>query len=105
MLAAGAISAAAVEEEVRLGYARPSLLPQLGIGADADAATSRPLPASPELMLAYDRASGFTAHRQLLARHAQRRRAIAEFVCQQASARHPWLAPWYYLRLRWRYGA
>ena len=52
MLAAGAISAAAVEEEVRLGYARPSLLPQLGIGADADAATSRPLPASPELMVA-----------------------------------------------------
>jgi hypothetical protein len=106
MVDAGAIGTPEIEEEVRLGYARPSLLPQLGIGAEAGAGatTAWPTPANPALMLAYDRASGFIAHRELLARYAERKRAIAEFGCQQASARRPWLAPWYRLRWRWRYG-
>jgi hypothetical protein len=106
MLEAGAIGAAEIEEEVRLGYARPSLLPQLGLGSGelAPGATAQPALLSAELMLAYDRASGFVAQRELLARYRERKRAIAAHACLQASARHPWLAPWYRLRFRWRCG-
>jgi len=107
MLDSGAISAAELEEEVRLGYVRPSLLPQLGLGGETPdgRATARPKGLDPELLLAFDKASGFVAHKELLARFAERKRAIAKFRCEQASARHPWLGPWHRLRFRLRYGA
>jgi len=106
MLGSGALGKHEVEEEVRLGYARPSLLLQLGLVDDAEAGKIRDaLPGlKPELMLAYDRAAGFVVHRELLARFAERKRAIARFACQQACARHPLLAPWHRLVFRLRYG-
>jgi hypothetical protein len=106
MLASGALGKNEVEEEVRLGYVRPSLLPQLGLSDDAQAGIIRAaLPGlKPELLLAYDRAAGFVAHRELLARFAERKHAIARFRCQQACARHPLLAPWHRLVFRLRYG-
>ncbi|MCK9368350.1 MAG: hypothetical protein M0P72_14545 [Metallibacterium scheffleri] len=106
MLDAGALDEAEVEEEVRLGYVRPSLLPQLGLGGEKAGAGTANVRAksNPELLVAYDRASGFVAHRKLVARFAERKRAIARFHCQQASARHPWLGPWHRLVFRLRYG-
>ena len=106
MLASGALAASDLEEEVRLGYVRPSLLPQLGLDAPtrigADARTA--LAPTPAQLLAYDHAHGYVAHRQLLERFAKRKRAIAVLACQHASARRPWLSGWYRLRLRWRHG-
>ena len=104
MLESGALSPGDLEEEVRLGHARPSLLPQLGLGEErADAGSPRMAMNAP-LLLAYDRASGFVAHQALLARFAARKRAIARFRHEQASARHPWLRPWFRLLFRLRYG-
>jgi hypothetical protein len=107
MLDAGELDEAELEEEVRLGYLRPSLLPQLGLGAEGirlrEANVQSQL--KPDLLLAYDNASGFIAHRKLIARAAERKRAIARFRCEQASARHPWLGPWHRLVYRLRYGA
>lgn len=106
MLTSGALDAAAVAEEVRLGYVRPSLLLQLGldvpgeVGRDADAA----VPPTPTQLLAYDQAQGYVAHRKLLERFAKRKRAIATLACQQSSARRPWLGWWFRLRLHWRHG-
>ena len=56
MLDSGAISAAELEEEVRLGYVRPSLLPQLGLGGETPdgGAATRPKGLNPELLLAFD---------------------------------------------------
>ncbi len=107
MLDSGVIGESELEEEVRLGYLRPSLLPQLGLGSETPGGQAAPRPTSldPKLLLAFDQASGFVAHKELLARFAERKRAIAKFRCEQASARHPWLAPWHRLRFRLRYGA
>ena len=106
MLDAGAITESELEEEVRLGYVRPSLLPQLGLGSEMPGGqtAARPKDLDPKLLLAFDQASGFVAHKELLARFAARKRAIAWFRCEQASARHPWLGPWHRLRFKLRYG-
>ncbi|HET9484034.1 MAG TPA: hypothetical protein VFO79_08760 [Xanthomonadales bacterium] len=89
MLAAGAIGADAVRTEVALGYARPSLLVELGLVPGATDAAS---------LAAHDRAAGFVAHRKLLARFAERKRAARLAERDAAIARRPWLAPWYRLR-------
>lgn len=52
----------------------------------------------------YDRAQGFVAHRRLLQRFAERKRAIRRLRCEQACARRPWLAPAYRCLLRLREG-
>jgi len=88
MLDSGAIGKSELEEEVRLGYVRPSLLSQLGLGNRG----------------ADDLDSGFVAHKELLARFAARKRAIAKFRCEQACARQPWLGMWHRLRFKLRYG-
>ncbi len=102
VVAAGVVSAAAIVEEVRLGYARPSLLLQLGI--DASGATTATPVRDTDALLAHDRNAGFVAHRMLVARKADRKRAIARADCERASARRPWLAPWYRLLLKLRQG-
>ncbi|MEO5596379.1 MAG: glycosyltransferase [Lysobacteraceae bacterium] len=102
MLDSGALHAAAVIEEVRLGYARPSLLLQLGI--DASGATTAAPVRDTDALLAHDRNAEFVAHRKLVARKAERKRAIARADCERASARRPWLAPWYRLLFKLRQG-
>jgi hypothetical protein len=94
MLADGAVAAEQVREEVALGFARPSLLLELGLepGAGVDAAALR----------GHDQALGFVAHRRLLQRFAARKQAIRRLRCEQACARRPWLAPVYRWALRWR---
>ena len=106
MLDAGALHANEVLEEIRLGHARPSLLTQLGLDREGRAlpAAQRGTALDLEALVAADRASGFVAHRTLLARFAARKRAMARLRCEQRSARHPLLAPWYRLVLRLRHG-
>lgn len=104
MLESGALSESGLDEEVRLGHVRPSLLPQLGLDSDARNASAPQVAGNPALLLAYDQACGFVAHRKLLARFAERKRAIARHRCEQASARQPWLGPWHRLVFRLRYG-
>lgn len=106
MLEAGALHADDVLEEIRLGHARPSLLTQLGLDREGGALPGARFGRALDLeeLAAADRASGFVAHRTLLARFAERKRAMARLRCEQASARHPWLAPWYRLALRLRHG-
>lgn len=93
MLKAGAIDMAAIEREIAAGYVRPSLRLEID---QADA------PADPDACAAVDRAAGFKAHRELLERFAERKRAIARAECQEAIARQPWLAPWHHFRYRIR---
>lgn len=94
MLDQGAVGAEAVREEVALGHARPSLLIELALASgprdDADA------------LRKHDQAQGFVAHRRLLQRFADRKRAIRRLRCEQACARRPWLAPAYRWLLRLR---
>ena len=89
MLESGSLDAAVLREEVSLGYARPSLLRELGL---------EPGPRDPASLAAHDRDAGFVAHRTLLARFAARKRAVRAAERDAAIARRPWLAPWYRLR-------
>jgi hypothetical protein len=93
LLAHNALDSAVLREEVREGHARPSLLIELGLADGAD-------PKQPGQLEAYDLARGYVAHRRLLERFRERKRAIKDFVRSQAIARRPWLA-WYY-RMRYR---
>ena len=100
MLSEGAIEAATIREDVEHGYVRPSLLVELGLvqpglepGADAT---------SPQALAAYDAAKGFVAHRRLLARFAERRRAIARFRRDQARGLDRLVKS---IRYRYRYGS
>lgn len=90
---AGAVTAAEIEQEVELGYARPSLAIELGLasGAAED---------DPAALAAYDQARGFVAHRQLLARFAERKRALRAWRRDEAIRARPWLGWWYRLRYR-----
>ncbi len=85
-LAAGAIDAAMLRTEVAEGYARPSLLIELGLEPGARDCAS---------LAAHDRAAGFVAHRKLIARFAARKRAVRLAERDAAIAQRPWLAPWY----------
>jgi hypothetical protein len=101
MLEGDAIEAEKIREEVAQGYARPSLLFELGIepvptGVDVhDAASLR----------AHDAAAGFVPHRKLVARAGERRRAVARLERDEAIARAPWLGWYHRLRYRLRHGA
>lgn len=99
MLADGTLTAADIEPEIAAGYARPSLALELGLrsepGVDA---------ASAESLAGFDRTSGFVAHRQLLSRFAERKRAVARAGRDAAARRKPALAWWYRLRYRLRHG-
>lgn len=98
MLQQGKLDAAELEQEVQLGYLRPSILVELGLEGAGVAS------GNPQVLLAYDNAAGFVPHRKLQARFAERKQAIARVECEQRSARRPWLAWWYRLRYRWRHG-
>lgn len=98
MLQAQAIDADAVREEVELGYVRPSLLLELGLATAGDDALT------PQALAVYDQARGFVAHRKLLARFAERKRAIARFERDAAVAAGGPRALWQRLRYRWRHG-
>ncbi len=100
MLAEGALSPAELHTEIAAGYARPSLAVELGLQTAANIDAS-----SRDSLAAFDRAQGFVAHRELLARFAERKRAIARAECNAASARTPALAWWHRLRYRLRHGA
>lgn len=98
MLDAQAIDADTLRDEVELGYARPSLLLELGlVPAPADALT-------PKALAAHDESQGFVAHRKLLARFAERKRAIARFERDRAVAAGGPRALWQRLRYRLRHG-
>ena len=98
MLDAQAIDADAVREEVALGHVRPSLLLELGlVPVPADALT-------PKALAAHDETRGFVAHRKLLARFAERKRAIARFERDRAVAAGGPQALWQRLRYRLRHG-
>jgi hypothetical protein len=100
MLEGGAIEGERIREEVREGYARPSLLVELGIdpvpaGVDRNDAAS---------LRAFDAAQGFVPHRKLVARVQERRRAVARLERDAAIAKAPWLGWWHRARHRWRHG-
>lgn len=97
MLDDGMIAAAAIDEEVELGHARPSLRVELGLEQIEG-------PATPQALAALDRARGFVAHRKLLARFAGRKRAIARSERDRTLAAGGLDALWQRLRYRWRYG-
>ena len=59
-----------MQGEVELGYARPSLLIELGLEPHDGVI-------APDSLAAIDAQRGFVAHRKLLARFAERKRAIA----------------------------
>lgn len=89
MLEGNALSEGALRTEVEKGYLRPSILIELGleqasVAADDGAGLRR-----------YDEACGFVPHRQLLARFAERKLAIAQYKRNLAVKGRPWLAPFY----------
>lgn len=86
-----------LHDEIAQGFLRPSILRELGLG-------KTPATATPDALLEYDRAQGFVPNGRLLARFAERKRVDAARKRDEAIARHPWLAPWYRLRHRLRYG-
>lgn len=95
MLDAGTLQARDVQGEVELGYARPSLLIELGLEPHEGAT-------SPEALAAIDAQRGFVAHRKLLARFAERKRAIARHRRDHATGLN---AVWQRLRYRYRHGS
>lgn len=100
MLAEGALANADIHAEIAAGYVRPSLALELGL-RDAAGIDAR----SPDSLAAYDRTQDFVAHRALLARFAQRKRASARAERDAAMHRQPTLAWWHRLRYRIRHGA
>lgn len=92
-MADGAVDEALVRGEIAAGYARPSLVLELGIESTAGVA-----PDDARALTAFDRAQGHVAQRHLLERFAARKRAIRERERDEAIARRPWLAPFYRLR-------
>lgn len=90
-LEAGRVTPEEIRTEIAEGFARPSLALELGLAPGAGA---------PAAMAAHDRAAGFVAHRRLLERFAQRKRALRAFRRDEAIRRRPALAWWYRLRYR-----
>ena len=93
----GQISRQELEAEIGEGYLRPSILRELGL-------SPQPAKDDPASLLAWDRAHGFVPNGRLLARFAERKKADAARKRDAAIARRPWLAFWYRLRHRLRYG-
>ncbi|MBS7457942.1 hypothetical protein [Coralloluteibacterium stylophorae] len=97
MLETGALARADLEEEVRLGYLRPSFLVELGLATDGsggDAASLR----------RYDQARGFVPHRRLLERFRARRRAIRRLEADRAWERNKLLGAFRKLAFQLKYG-
>lgn len=94
MLSDGAIAEATLREEVALGFARPSLLVELGL-------EPAPPGTAPRMLAAYDKQRRFVAHHALLARFAERKEAIARLGGSRplANALRGW---WRRTRRRWR---
>ncbi len=89
MLQGGVLTEDILHTEIDLGYLRPSILVELGLekaSARADDGAS---------LRRYDQARGFAPHRQLLARFAERKLAIAHYKRNLAVKSRPWLAPFY----------
>jgi len=100
LLETGGVTAEQLRVEVREGYARPSLLIELGIEPAPEGLQTSDAAA----MNAFDAAQGFVPHRKLVQRAGERRRAIARRQRDEASARTPWLGWWHRARYRWRFG-
>lgn len=78
MIAQGALSLEEVREEIRLGYFRPSLLPELEAPA-----TEGPVSASEQARLrALDERSGFQAHAEVYAQKRRREAAAAAYAAK-----------------------
>lgn len=99
MLDEGSLSREEIEGEIVAGYVRPSLAIELGLrdAGDVDAK-------DPTSLAQFDRSRDFVAHRALLARFGQRKRAIARASRDVASTRTPAFAWWHRLIYRLRYG-
>ncbi|MDX2235650.1 MAG: hypothetical protein NW200_14220 [Hyphomonadaceae bacterium] len=82
MLAEGALTWAALEEEVALGYFRPSLLQELRLNEDL----SQPDPERIKRYLASDADAGFVKHREVYERKRLRNRLIKDFEARLAAA-------------------
>jgi hypothetical protein len=98
MLDSGEIDADEVRAEVAEGFARPSLLVELALEP------APPAGRGTEALQAYDRERGFVAHSKLLARFADRKRAIARVRRDDRVHRQPWAAWWHKLVYRYRHG-
>jgi hypothetical protein len=75
MLATGALDRRRVEEEVRLGYVRPSVLPQLESAVDL----RKPEVGSLAALTAIDSAAGFVKHKEVYEAKERRKRAVREY--------------------------
>ena len=75
MLETGQLQWRQIEEEVRLGYFRPSLLAELKLPPDAGA----PDPDRIGRLLAFDRQAGFVKHREVMDRVRTINRTIADY--------------------------
>lgn len=98
MLDEGDIDADEIRAEVDAGYARPSLLVELALEP------APPGGRTTEALQAHDRERGFVAHRKLLARFADRKKAIARWRRDEAARTQPWLAWWHRLVYRVKHG-
>lgn len=98
VLERGEITRAELDTEIAEGYLRPSILRELGL-------TDQPAKDDPASLLAFDRSQGFVPNGRLLKRFAERKKADAARRRDEAIARQPWLAFWFRLRHRIRYGA
>jgi Glycosyl transferase family 8 len=95
MLTEGALTVADLEQEVRLGFLRPSALLELGL------IDGHPL-ANVEVLRKHDRECGYVAQARLLERFRLRKRAMAECRRDERIAKRPWLKPFYELSFRLR---
>jgi lipopolysaccharide biosynthesis glycosyltransferase len=75
MLSRGVLARQRIEEEIRLGHLRPSLLPELESGDDLREADSARVAALKRL----DRDAGFVMHKEVYEAKARRTQAIKEY--------------------------
>lgn len=76
-----------LHEDVELGYLRPSLLLELGIG-------DKPSVTDVEALKAHDAQQGFIPHKELFDRFDERKIAIINHEADEACQQSPWLTPW-----------
>jgi len=97
MIREDALSAEELRDEIELGYLRPSLLMELGLESGTPMTNV-------EALQAFDKAAGFVPHRKLQARFIERKRAVARADMVENCTRRPWLAWFYEMRYKRRYG-
>ncbi len=81
MLGAGALTWAELEQEVALGYFRPSMLEELKLNEDI----SKPDPARVKRLQQIDDRAGFVMHKEVYDRKALRKKLVKEFEKKLAS--------------------